>query len=407
MEKLIVRNCGPIKEATVDVRKNTVFIGPQGSGKSTLAKLIALCTDARVLPLGAAPTTLINDYSLDAYIGSDTYFRYETVMFYVEYDGELTFSFTDEGSQLSQEMADQKRNADPSFKEWGVPWSFSDFLRARDRKLQETPPFSSSGNMFGITYGFYSSFFKESILKIPSIYIPSERNLTALLSSAIWSIIYSDISIPKPLALFGRNFEEARNQINKLAIPFLDIHYSYENGRDQIYFKDEGSIELGKSASGYQSIVPLLLVIDYLRKKESRRFVLEEPELNLFPLAQKELMYYILRQDKGSSNQSETVITTHSPYILSSLNNLLFAFKVAESVPEERERVAQVIPSESWLNPNDFSAYFVENGTIRSIMSETTGLIADNELDDVSENIAGEQDRLLTIYRNGQRERTN
>ena len=40
-EKLIVKNFGPIQEAELDLKKVTVFIGPQGSGKSTLEKLVA------------------------------------------------------------------------------------------------------------------------------------------------------------------------------------------------------------------------------------------------------------------------------------------------------------------------------------------------------------------------------
>ena len=45
MAKLTVKNVGPIREAELEVKKHTVFIGPQGSGKSTLAKLIAIGGD--------------------------------------------------------------------------------------------------------------------------------------------------------------------------------------------------------------------------------------------------------------------------------------------------------------------------------------------------------------------------
>ena len=38
-EQLVVKNFGPIKDATVDFKRVTVFIGPTGGGKSTLAKL--------------------------------------------------------------------------------------------------------------------------------------------------------------------------------------------------------------------------------------------------------------------------------------------------------------------------------------------------------------------------------
>ena len=41
-EQLVVKNFGPIKEATVDFKRVTVFIGPTGGGKSALAKLAAI-----------------------------------------------------------------------------------------------------------------------------------------------------------------------------------------------------------------------------------------------------------------------------------------------------------------------------------------------------------------------------
>lgn len=40
MERLIVRNFGPIKDVDIEIPRLLVFIGDQASGKSTLAKLI-------------------------------------------------------------------------------------------------------------------------------------------------------------------------------------------------------------------------------------------------------------------------------------------------------------------------------------------------------------------------------
>ena len=40
MQKIIVRNFGPIKEAEVELGKFNLFIGEPASGKSTLAKLV-------------------------------------------------------------------------------------------------------------------------------------------------------------------------------------------------------------------------------------------------------------------------------------------------------------------------------------------------------------------------------
>ncbi|MEM7657450.1 MAG: AAA family ATPase, partial [Bacteroidota bacterium] len=40
MQKIIVRNFGPIREAEVEIKPLTVLIGEQASGKSTIAKLV-------------------------------------------------------------------------------------------------------------------------------------------------------------------------------------------------------------------------------------------------------------------------------------------------------------------------------------------------------------------------------
>jgi predicted ATPase len=40
MQKIIIKNFGPIKYAEIEVKKILVLIGEQASGKSTIAKLI-------------------------------------------------------------------------------------------------------------------------------------------------------------------------------------------------------------------------------------------------------------------------------------------------------------------------------------------------------------------------------
>ena len=89
---------------------------------------------------------------------------------------------------------------------------------------------------------------------------------------------------------------------------------------------------------------------------------------------------------------------THSPYVLSTLNILIFAHKVAQMSKETKEQVKEFVKEEQWINPDDFSAYYLENGVARNIKS-SRGLISDNEIDDISEDIAGEFDSLMEIYR--------
>ena len=96
---------------------------------------------------------------------------------------------------------------------------------------------------------------------------------------------------------------------------------------------------------------------------------------------------------------AEWVITTHSPYVLSSFNTLMLAYKVAQKSDELRVEVEKLVPVRCWINPDEFAAYYVDNGTVESITNPETGLINDSRLDDVSEDFAGEQDALFNLYR--------
>ena len=44
MNRLIIRNVGPVKSVDLRLNKVNMFIGPQGSGKSTIAKILSFCS---------------------------------------------------------------------------------------------------------------------------------------------------------------------------------------------------------------------------------------------------------------------------------------------------------------------------------------------------------------------------
>ena len=43
MERLIIKNIGPIKNVDITLNKINVFIGAQSSGKSTISKILCHC----------------------------------------------------------------------------------------------------------------------------------------------------------------------------------------------------------------------------------------------------------------------------------------------------------------------------------------------------------------------------
>ena len=157
-------------------------------------------------------------------------------------------------------------------------------------------------------------------------------------------------------------------------------------------------------SSGLQALIPLLMVIqDNLNNTTGGNiYVIEEPELNLYPEAQYELSKIISTICSEASEEyerhNEVVITTHSPYILTAFNNFLLANKLGNT--QKIEAVNKILPKNIWVEQADFNAYYVDGKKATQIFNKKTGLIADNQLDNASELIMGDFDELMELYSN-------
>lgn len=139
------------------------------------------------------------------------------------------------------------------------------------------------------------------------------------------------------------------------------------------------------AASGIQISIPIILVLQGDAKKviPKQKYVIEEPELGLFPKAQYDLLKLIKEITINLKNPKQSLfITTHSPYILSSLNNLMYAYNVGQ----KNEKVNDVIDKKYWVNPEDVSAYMLyADGRYENIMSQEQSQIDTDYIDTVSE----------------------
>ena len=133
--------------------------------------------------------------------------------------------------------------------------------------------------------------------------------------------------------------------------------------------------------------------------KERYSLFIEEPELSLFPNAQKKLVEYLVNLCfyLDTKKTIQVAFSTHSPYILSSLNCLLLAYEVANKNPNLKEKVKTIIPNKFWLDINKFNAFKVENGEVFSIIDKETNLILAESIDEVSEEIGETFDKLLEL----------
>ncbi|RZJ91517.1 MAG: hypothetical protein EOO60_07930 [Hymenobacter sp.] len=229
------------------------------------------------------------------------------------------------------------------------------------------------------------------------MYIPSERIFVAAINTAWPGLMSENIGLPKTLTAFANLYFQARESIEFLRIPFLEIDFFRLNQQDLIVLANQLPLKIAETASGIQSVTPLLVLLEHLSRntEQAQSFIIEEPELNLYPTAQQGLLNWLV--EKCTKGENDLTITTHSPYILSHLNLLLYAYQVADKHPERKEAVAAIVPEASWINPKEFACYQVENGGVQSLVDEELGLIDNNELDGLSGDAADAFDNLIRL----------
>jgi predicted ATPase len=338
MERLIIQNFGALLNIDIEIKDINIYVGPNSSGKSTAAKLISifktgsLSTTAN--PFELFKKALANN-NIDFKIHSDTLIRYENKDLYYEIKG-LNFSTNIQNNQVMRPLN--------------------------------------------------------------PLYIPAERVFFTTLSQSVFSLMNSDVALPKWLIDFGAKFENARTNIKELAIEFLQAKYQWVDGTDYIKIGNHTTIKLSQASSGIQSIVPLLLVVQHNTnsdKKEDDIFVIEEPELNLYPSSQKDLVEFIVERINQSGDR--LIITTHSPYLLTSIDNLIQAGNVVNEHPELKNEVEKCVPGSQWLNYDNVSCYYFNNGTANSTMDDELKSIGPSNIDDVSADLSETFESLLAL----------
>ena len=272
---------------------------------------------------------------------------------------------------------------------------------------------------FGINlksfHGSYFSFYKTGLgifYTTQPLFVPAGRSIFSILENNIFAILSrgEDVSIDPFLLKFGSFYQRVkdRNQskeikdssIDNIIEEILGSKYYSENKKDYLIHNDNRKINLAFASSGQQETLPLLLILKYFSKAKSNSSVfIEEPEAHLFPAAQKKITELIsLVFNRNGEDNLQFTITTHSPYILSSFNNLVQASILYNSAnTKNKKKINQIIPKELHLNPNCLSAYAFIDGKADSIIDPETQLIYAEYLDSVSEDIGSEFSDLLDL----------
>ena len=223
-------------------------------------------------------------------------------------------------------------------------------------------------------------------------------------SNSIFSLLQAGASIPDCIKDFGSLYEKARIQYKNIDINILDIKVSFNNNGDTVYLMNENKeVKLSQTSSGIQSIIPLWIVFNqYVESKKKQILVIEEPELNLFPSTQHFLIDWIMRKMRKSNGS--IVITTHSPYVLSVVDNLILAQEILKKSNKKKlvlSKIKELIPSMALIDFDDVSSYFFHSdGTVKDIRDTDIKSLGAEYIDTASDKLGYIFDELCNIERN-------
>jgi len=395
MKNLSVEQFGPVKKAELELRDVNLFIGEQSIGKSTLAKLITILTDyislCRLIIGGQLSwEDQLKAYNLHIYKDDKYKIIYNMeekgVILHLEIrPGRLSSSMQKNGKKVTNKksiMAELIRLK---------PIYHNELWLDAIKKDSENSEEGNNSNLMELMNN--------------SLYIPAERIIYSVIDKLMPAIILAKSTVPLNLLKFMIDLGNAKGTYPQYDIPLLDISYSHESSEDYFVVKEnKKKFPLTSASSGIQSALPLLLVLQYaVNNREYSSFVIEEPECNLFPEKQVELLRYILSIVK-SDNRTLT-ITTHSPYLLSAMNNYLYAGTLVKEYGDNiRESVSKVLPESYQLKPGECSVYSLGeciNGDgvyCKSLIDEETGMIDYNTLDGISAMMTDEFDQLEDTF---------
>ena len=186
-----------------------------------------------------------------------------------------------------------------------------------------------------------------------------------------------------------KTVQYATEMMNKI----LNGEYRNVNGEEKFFFECDKSVGINFASSGQQEAVWILNILYYyMVGKRKTLFIIEEPETHLYPDAQKTMIEFISLVKNGSN---KVVITTHSPYILGNINNLLYATNISMNVDENQ--LNNIIPKEIRVSFDDLAAFYIEKGKLRNICDSEFRDIDHGVIDGASSDINNAYEDMVNL----------
>ena len=429
MQKIIIHQLGPVEHCELEINDFMIFTGPQASGKSTIAKSVFFFKNIRKLLVSqirkryTVLSYLPDDNSMELSLKgrllrevSANFLQIFGSPWCMSNDMQLQYYYTED---VSIKVSLKEDQISPNYIWIEFSKSLLDFLNHIEQEIK--------GKLIYTDISFFSEeidrFFEDDE---EIVYVPAGRSMITLLSTQL-NYIYSsmDDEQKRTMDYCTRNYMERilqlktgfslspeqmiAQQINltdvkinkkllyqmaELMYKILGGEYRSVNGEERLLISDDHYVKINFASSGQQESVWILNVIFYyILHNKKTYFIIEEPESHLFPNAQKLIAEFIaMAQNNG---QNGVFITTHSPYILGTINNLLYANKIASFV--NRSELQQIVASDKWISFEKISAFYIEKGMIQECVDREFQAIRNEVIDGASEDINDDYDKMVCL----------
>lgn len=430
MTHITIKNVGPIKDVSFDLNKINVFMGPQSSGKSTIAKIVSYCSwfeKNKILHISDQTNffeELIAFHNLE-----DTYFSDDSEILYESDNCRLDFKWkwkedvkntVDIHLYEGNVFKNRKISYIPAERNFVTLQGLGKYNDTRDnilnfmydwflakKELNKNNSYSMPLPGLGEVSFYYD---KEN--DIDKIVLKSDRNIklnhaSSGLRSCIPLIIvfnyivtnihnskrtktpFEIIDFEEKIQYISTESPEMTKEIKEKMITLKSMINDMTIKLERLQNREDFSGTLKDIQEQMANI------LGYYSDYFYSQVIIEEPELNLFPKTQQELIYYMLEVLNKDEKDHQLILTTHSPFILFAINNCMLGGLVGNIIPKEE---AETLPSHnSWIDPSKVSIYEIHNGGINRIQDED-GIIEDNYLNQAYKENSNEYLSMLNYY---------
>jgi len=234
----------------------------------------------------------------------------------------------------------------------------------------------------------------SSAFPIGAEFIPAARAIATIANPIDIQdpFIENFINEYKPFALYYDDIDE---NIIKI-LRFKDLHIITNKGTNKKMLvaitPDEKTITPLEFSSGQQELIYLLLLISNLYRTkftygQLTSVFIEEPSAHLFPDEQKETIQYIVnvfrklqRTDNNEIKKARFFISTHSPYVLNVINNMLkkgYLIEKANNCTDDAKRQNMINEINTLAFPHldvsEISAHFIKKKVESMIKQSENG----------------------------------